>query len=126
METNIGNFEHRLRLAREKRNAALGEFEKRRYMVVGDLVLKAVEQIIEAVASREELHFHLNPRTAHARRTRWAKEKFPCIAGDLDIIWGAYGDLGYDGLNGRRAREAIEAVERIINEIEKEIGIRLR
>ncbi|MCS7365355.1 MAG: hypothetical protein NDF54_07965 [archaeon GB-1867-035] len=122
----MGNFEHHLRLAREKRSAALDEFEKRRYTVVGDLVLKAIEQIIEAIASKEGLHFHLNPRTAHARRTRWAKEKFPSIAGDLDIIWGAYGDLGYDGLNGKRAKEAIEAMERIINEIEKEIGIRLR
>ena len=38
----------------------------------------------------------------------------------------ACGDLGYNGLNGRRAREAIIAMERMINEFEKETGIRLR
>jgi hypothetical protein len=41
-----------------------------------------------------------------------AKEKFPFIATDLDIIWGAYGDLGYNGPDGRRAKEAIEAMEK--------------
>jgi len=31
-----------------------------------------------------------------------------------------------NGLNGKRAREAIEAMERIINEIERKTGIRLK
>ncbi|HIE22606.1 MAG TPA: hypothetical protein EYP68_00045 [Candidatus Korarchaeota archaeon] len=122
----MGDSAHHSSLAREKREAALDEYQKGRYTVVGDLALKAVEQAIEAAASREGLHFHLNPRTAHARRTTWAKRKFPSIAADLDLVWGAYGDLGYDGLNGRRAYEAIQAMERIMNEIESETGIRLK
>jgi len=122
----MGDARHHARLAKEKRAAALDEYQKGRYTVVGDLVLKAVEQAIEAAASKEGLHFHLNPRTAHARRTTWAKQRFPNVAADLDVVWGAYGDLGYDGLNGKRAREAIEAMERIMNEIERKTGIRLK
>ncbi|MFQ5821349.1 MAG: hypothetical protein ACE5I5_15295 [Candidatus Heimdallarchaeota archaeon] len=122
----MGDPAHHSRLAKEKREAALDEYEKSRYTAVGDLALKAVEQAIEAAASKKGIHFHLNPRTAHARRTQWAKQKFPEIAAELDITWGAYGDLGYDGLNGNRAREAIEAMERILNELENKTGIKFK
>ncbi|MFQ6076177.1 MAG: hypothetical protein ACE5Z5_08600 [Candidatus Bathyarchaeia archaeon] len=120
----MGNADHHLRLAKEKREAALDEFQKGRYTVVGDLTLKAVEQAIEAAAAQLESHFHLTPRTAHAERARWAKERFPEIAADIDVVWGAYGDLGYDGLDGDRAREAVEAMERIVSEIGKRAKIR--
>jgi hypothetical protein len=120
----MGDTLHHSRLAREKREAALEEYSKGRYTVVGDLVIKAVEQTIEAAASKEGLHFHLNPKTAHARRIKWTKQKFPETSADLDIVWGAYGDLGYDGLNGKRAREAVEAMERIINEIKSRAGVK--
>lgn len=73
----MGDLTHHSRLAKEKREAALDEFKKRRYTVVGDLTLKAVEQAIEAVASQLGMHFHLTPRTAHAERVRWAKKEFP-------------------------------------------------
>ncbi|MFQ5758969.1 MAG: hypothetical protein ACE5IF_04775 [Candidatus Bathyarchaeia archaeon] len=122
----MGDETHHSRLAKEKREAALDEFSKGRYTVVGDMALKAVEQAIEAVASREGEHFHLSPRTAHALRVKWAKENFPQISTDLDVVWSAYGDLGYDGLDGNRAREAVEAMERIIGEIERRSGIRFR
>ncbi len=122
----MGDLTHHSRLAKEKREAALDEFKKRRYTVVGDLTLKAVEQAIEAVASQLGMHFHLTPRTAHAERVRWAKKNFPEIAADLDVVWGAYGDLGYDGLNGNRARDAVEAMERIMDGIEKRTEIRFR
>lgn len=122
----MGDEAHHLRLAKEKREAALDEFSKGRYTVVGDIVLKAVEQAIEAIASREGKHFHVNPRMAHALRVKWAKENFPEISADLDVVWSAYGDLGYDGLDGNRAREAVEAMERIVGEIEKKSGIRFR
>jgi hypothetical protein len=55
----MGNLEHHCKLAKEKRIAALEEFDKGRYTVVGDLAIKAVEQAIEALASLENLHFHL-------------------------------------------------------------------
>jgi hypothetical protein len=122
----LGDLTHHSRLAKEKREAALDEFKKRRYTVVGDLTLKAVEQAIEAVASQLGMHFHLTPRTAHAERVRWAKKNFPEIAADLDVVWGTYGDLGYDGLNGNRARDAVEAMERIMDGIEKRTEIRFR
>lgn len=122
----MGDVTHHSRLAKEKREAALDEFKKRRYTVVGDLTLKAVEQAIEAVASQSGMHFHLTPRTAHAERVMWAKKTFPEIAAELDVVWGAYGDLGYDGLDGNRARDAVEAMERIMDGIEKRTKIRFR
>ena len=122
----MGDATHHVRLAREKREAALDEFKKGRHTVVGDLSLKAVEQAIEAVAAKSGKHFHISPRTAHAERVKWAKAVFPEIAADLDIIWGAYGDLGYDGLDGKRAKEAVDAMERIIDGIEKRTKLSIR
>jgi len=122
----MGDLSHHLRLCREKREAALDEFGKGRYTVVGDMVLKAVEQAIESIVSKDDKHFHANPRIAHALRTKWAKANFPEIAADLDAVWSAYGDLGYDGLDGARAKEAVDAMERIFNAIEKRSGIRFR
>ncbi|MEM3594664.1 MAG: hypothetical protein QXS27_08025 [Candidatus Jordarchaeaceae archaeon] len=81
----MGDLLHHSRLAKEKREAALEEHDRGRYKVVGDLVIKAVEQAIEAAASKEGIHFHLNPKTAHARRIRGTKQKFPEIAADLAI-----------------------------------------
>lgn len=122
----MGNIARHAKLAKEKRETTIDEYNKGRYTVVGDLALKAVEQAIEAAAARSEMHFHTSPRTAHAERVKWAKTNFPETAADLDTIWGTYGDLGYNGLNGKRAREAVEAMERVINEIEKRAKIRFR
>jgi len=122
----MGDTNHHMRLARERREAALDEFKKGRYTVVGDLSLKAVEQAIEAIAAKSDKHFHVSPRTAHAERVKWAKVTFPQISMDIDVIWGAYGDLGYDGLDGKRAKEALEAMERIINELERQTKLRIR
>jgi len=122
----LGDATHHLTLAKEKRDAALDEYKKGRYTVVGDLTLKAVEQAIEAAAAKYSLHFHLSPRTAHAERVRWAKTSFQENAADLDVIWGTYGDLGYDGINGKRAKEAINAMERIVNAIEKRTKLRFK
>jgi len=122
----MGNDAHHTRLAREEREAALDENSKHRYTVVGDLTLKAVEQAIEAVASRENMHFHLTPRTAHAERIRWFKEKFPQSSKDVDALWGAYGTLGYEGADGERAKRALEAMEKILNEISKRTGLRFK
>lgn len=110
----LGNDTHHAKLASERRQAAIDENSKRRFTVVGDLTLKAVEQAIEAAASRESLHFHVNPRIANAERIRWFKTRFPSSSKDIDALWGAYGILAYEGGNGERAKRALEAMERIL------------
>lgn len=111
---------------REKRLAALEEFDKNRFMVVGDLAIKAVEQAIEALAALEGKHFHLHPRSAHSRRLRWIKEKFPSLSRDVDELWGAYGALGYEGIDGERARKVIDAMERVLDALGREARIKFK
>jgi len=122
----MSDVEIHVRAVREKRLAALEEFDKRRYMVVGDLAIKTVEQAIEASAALEGEHFHLHPRSAHSNRLRWIKEKFPSLSKDVDELWGAYGALGYEGINGERAKKVIEAMERVLGEIERETHVRFK
>jgi len=115
-----------VRAVREKRLAALEEYQKKRFMVVGDLAIKTVEQAIEALAALEGKHFHLHPKSAHINRIRWFKEKFPSLSKDVDELWGAYGALGYEGINGERAKKAIDAMERVLIEIEREAHVRFK
>ena len=122
----MSDFEIHVKAAREKRLAALDEFDKKRYMVVGDLAIKAVEQAIEALSALEGLHFHLHPRSAQTNRLRWVKEKFPSLSKDVDELWGAYGALGYEGINGERARKVIEAMERVLGEFESKANLRFK
>jgi len=122
----MSDVEIHVKAAREKRSAALEEFDKGRYMVVGDLAMKTVEQAIEASAALERKHFHLHPRSAHSNRLRWIKEKFPSLSKDVDELWGAYGALGYEGVNGERAKKVINAMERVLDEIEREAHIRFK
>jgi hypothetical protein len=122
----MSDFEVHIKAAREKRLAALDEYEKKRYMVVGDLAIKTVEQAIEALAALEGEHFHLFPRSAHSNRIRWIKKKLPSLSKDIDELWGAYGALGYEGINGERAKRAIAAMERVLNEIERKTHIRFK
>ena len=122
----INDVEFHIRAAREKRLAALDEYEKKRNSVVGDLTIKAVEQAIEVLAASEGKHFHISPRTAHSNRIRWIKEKFPSLSKDLDELWGAYGALGYEGVNGERAQKAISAMERVFDEIERAAKVKLK
>lgn len=106
-----------VKLCKEKAAAARDELKKERDAVVGDLAIKAVEQAIEAAASLQDIHFHVEPRRAHSERIRWAKGRFVGISKDLDELWGAYGALGYEGVDGERARKALEAMERVIERI---------
>ncbi len=115
-----------LKAAKEKRLAALDEFEKKRNSVVGDLAIKAVEQAIEVLAASEGKHFHTTPRSAHRNRILWIKEKLPSVSKDLDELWGAYGALGYEGINGERAEKAISAMERVFDEIERAAKVTLK
>ena len=122
----MGDYIHHSRLAKEKRQAAHDEYMKARYTVVGDLAIKAVEQAIEAVASLEDIHFHTHPRTAHANRIKWFKKRFPHLSKYIDVLWGAYGMLGYEGVDGERAKKVLEAMEVILNELEEKTGIRFK
>jgi len=122
----MSDVEFHIKAAREKGLAALEEYEKKRYMVVGDLAIKTVEQAIETLAALEGKHFHLSPRSAHMSRIRWMKEKFPSLSKDIDELWGAYGALGYEGIDGERAKKAIAAMERVLDGIEGETHIRFK
>ena len=119
----MGDKRHHANLARERREAAHDEYAKGRFSVVGDLAIRAVEQAIEAAASLEGKHFHVEPRKAHANRIKWAKEKFPELSRDIDMLWGAYGALGYEGSDGERAKKALEAMERILDVLEREADL---
>ena len=122
----MSDVEIHVRAAREKRLAALEEFGKKRYMVVGDLAIKTVEQAIEVSAALEGKHFHLHPRRAHSDRLRWVKEKFPSLSKDVDELWGAYGALGYEGIDGERAEKVIDAMERVLDEIERRTHVKFK
>jgi len=122
----MSDREVHIRAAKEKRAAAHDEFKRRRYTVVGDLAIKAVEQAIEAAAAMENKHFHVLPRTAHASRLEWVRQKFPSLSKDASELWGAYGTLGYEGEDGDRARKVLEAMERVMNEISRTTTLRLR
>jgi hypothetical protein len=122
----MSDIEVHTKAAREKRQAAIDEYEKKRYMVVGDLAIKTVEQAIEATAALEGEHFHLHPKSAHSNRIRWIKKKLPTLSKDIDELWGAYGALGYEGINGERAKRAIAAMERVLNEIERTTHIKFK
>jgi hypothetical protein len=121
----MSDREAHVRAAKEKRAAVHDEYKKRRYMVVGDLAIKAVEQAIEAAAATENKHFHVLPRTAHASRLEWARQRFPSLSKDMSELWGAYGTLGYEGEDGDRAGKVIEAMERVMNEIGRTTGLQL-
>lgn len=122
----MSDVEIHTKAAREKRLASLEEFDKKRYMVVGDLAIKTVEQAIEVVAALEGRHFHLHPRSAHSDRLRWIKEKFPSLSKDLDELWGAYGTLGYEGIDGERAKKVVDAMERVLDALGREAHIRFK
>ena len=59
----MGDEKYHAKLAREKRKRALNELVNRRYTTVGVLALRAVEEAVDACASRKKLHFHANPKT---------------------------------------------------------------
>jgi len=112
------------KLAKEKRLGALREFSAGAYSNTSDLALKAVEQAIEAVAAKDDIHFHIRPRTAHLERRNWVRERIPQVLDFLSLLWDAYGRLGYGGVDGERAKKAVEAMEGALNEIGRSIGIK--
>lgn len=122
----MGDAFHHVKIAEENFQGAAEELKNKRYSNVGFLCLRALEQMIEACASKEGLHFHEHPRTAHKNRRNWLKARHPDLLSLWDQLWGIYGALGYGGLNGERAAQALTLVKRRLNELSKRENVAIR
>jgi len=74
-------------ITEENLKGALGELKNKRFTNVGLLSLRELEQMIEACASKEGLHFYEQPRVAHKNRRNWLKTNHPDLLGGLDQLW---------------------------------------
>ncbi|MFC1540100.1 hypothetical protein ACFL41_01270 [Gemmatimonadota bacterium] len=93
-------------------------YEYKRNSVVGDLATKAVEQLIEADAAQNGLHFG-----THKERHEYSNASFPShINKAMRKVWFAYGDLGYDGTNGNRAEAVMQDLALIIDYFEERLN----
>jgi hypothetical protein len=122
----MGNTLHHAKIAEENFQGANEELESKRFSNVGFLCLKALEQMIEACASKEDLHFHEHPRTAHNNRRNWLKTHHPDLTRYWDQLWGTYGALGYGGVNGERATQALSILKECLIELSKSENIAVR
>ncbi|MEM3562515.1 MAG: hypothetical protein QXR19_04760 [Candidatus Jordarchaeaceae archaeon] len=122
----MGDSSHHLRIAEENFMGAADEFKKGRYSNVGFLCLRALEQMIEACASKEELHFHESPRTAHKNRRSWLKRHHPDLTVYWDELWGIYGVLGYGGMDGERAGRALKILEGCLGKLSRRENVAIR
>lgn len=108
-----------INIAEENLKGALDELKNKRVTNVGLLSLRALEQMIEACASKKALHFHEHPRTAHKNRRNWLKTHHPDLLDAWDQLWGIYGALGYGGLNGERAKQALVILKECLTELSR-------
>jgi hypothetical protein len=108
-----------INITEENLKGALDELKNKRFTNVGLLGLRAMEQMIEACASKEGLHFHEHPRTAHKNRRNWLKTHHPDLLEAWDQLWGIYGALGYGGLNGERANQAVAILKECLTELSR-------
>jgi len=115
----MGDYFHHAKVAEENFQGAAEELKNRRFSNVGLLCLRALEQMIEACASKEGLHFHGHPRTAHKNRRNWLKTHHPDLLDAWDQLWGIYGALGYGGLNGERAKQALVILKECLTELSR-------
>jgi hypothetical protein len=143
----MGDEKYHAKLAREKRERAINELDNRRHTTVGVLALRAVEEAVDACASRKKIHFHAHPKTARAKRNKWLKENFPELTKSFDTLREAYEyfrsprhALGHERApiylawwwrfptreHSVRATKAVEAMEDILNVLQKKTGIRFK
>ena len=115
----MGDMVRHANIALENFKGALGELKSRRFSNVGLLSLRALEQMIEACAAKEGLHFHEHPRTAHKNRRNWLMMHHPDLLDQWDQLWGIYGALGYGGLNGERAEQAVRILKKCLAELSR-------
>lgn len=115
----MGDVKYHARVAEENLKGSIDEFKKSRFSNVGLLSLRSFEQMIEACAAKEDLHFHEHPRTAHRNRRNWLRERHPDLLDSWDQLWGIYGALGYGGLNGERAEQAVNILKKCLAELRR-------
>jgi hypothetical protein len=80
------------------------------YTVVGDSAIKCVEQAIEALASIESLHFHINPRSAYANNITWIKKSFDNFQDMLACCRLHMEHSAMKEKMGKRAKKALETM----------------
>lgn len=114
----MGEFGKHLGMAREKLSALQEAYGKRQVTVVGDLATNVCEQLVEADAAREGLHFG-----THTDRHSYSNGRFPKAVNDaMRKLWFAYGDLGYDGTNGKRAKAVMDNLQIILEYFGERFG----
>jgi len=119
----MGDTPQHANIALENLRGALEELKNRRFSNVGLLSLRALEQMIEACAFKDGLHFHEYPRTAHKNRRDWLKAHHPDLLDAWDRLWGIYGALGYGGLDGERAEQALSILKECLTELSRRENI---
>ncbi|MEM3608045.1 MAG: hypothetical protein QW238_04200 [Candidatus Bathyarchaeia archaeon] len=122
----MGDSTHHSRIAEENFLGAAEELENKRFTNVALLCLRSLEQMIEACASKEKLHFHEQPRTAHKNRRNWLNMHRPDLTIHWDRLWGIYGALGYGGVNGERATQALEILKECLTELGRREDVAIR
>ena len=115
----MGDTVRHVNIASENFKGALNELKSRMFSNVGLLSLRALEQMIEACAAKEGLHFHEHPRTSHKNRRNWLMMHHPDLLDSWDQLWGIYGALGYGGLNGERAEQAVRILKQCLAELSR-------
>lgn len=106
----MGTFQKHLTIAKEKMASVIDAYENGRNSVVGDLATKVVEQLVEADAAQNGLHFG-----THKARHDYSNANFTSrINKAMRKVWFAYGDLGYDGTNGDRAKAVMRDLAMIV------------
>jgi len=113
----MGSAVRHASVTEENLKGAQEELKNGRFSNVGLLSLRALEQMIEACAAKENLHFHEHPRTAHRNRRDWLKAHHPDLLEIWDQLWGIYGALGYGGLDGERAEQAVAILKKCLIEL---------
>lgn len=117
----MGNFEKHLAMAKEKLTTTIEAYKKNRQTVVGDEATKVVEQLVEADAAKNNVHFG-----DHKSRHEYSNKTYPDeINASMRKVWFAYGDLGYDGINGKRAKIVMNNLNIVITFFEKRFGIEI-
>jgi len=117
----MGDFQKHLELVKEKLRVTITAYDNKQSTVVGDLGTKVVEQLVEADAARNNIHFG-----DHQSRHEYSNKNFPAeINKAMRKIWFAYGDLGYDGINGKRAKSVMDNLNIIIEFFEKRFEVKI-